>query len=69
MSGLRDLYQEVIFDHNRNPRNFGRLENANRTAEGNNPLCGDQLKLYMLVDAPASSSPPSTCPPPALTSP
>lgn len=51
MSGLRDLYQEVIFDHNRNPRNFGRLENANRTAEGNNPLCGDQLKLYMLVDA------------------
>lgn len=50
MSSLRDLYQEVIFDHNRNPRNRGSLEQANRVAEGVNPLCGDQLKLYMLVD-------------------
>lgn len=50
MSALRELYQEVIFDHNRNPRNFGRLENANRVAEGVNPLCGDELKLYLVVD-------------------
>jgi len=50
MDDLRNLYQEVIFDHNRNPRNYGKLEEANRTAEGYNPLCGDQLKLYMLLD-------------------
>lgn len=50
MEGLRDLYQEVIFDHNRRPRNFGRLECANRTAEGFNPLCGDQVNLYLHVD-------------------
>lgn len=47
MDDLRNLYQEVIFDHNRNPRNYGKLENPNRTAQGYNPLCGDQLKLYM----------------------
>lgn len=51
MSDLRDLYQEVIFDHNRNPRNFGRLEGANRKAEGFNPLCGDRLTVYLKVDA------------------
>ncbi len=50
MSDLRDLYQEVIFDHNRNPRNFGRLEGANRKAEGFNPLCGDRLTVYLKVD-------------------
>src|SRR5678816_2514637 len=51
MPDLRDLYQEVILDHNRRPRNFGRLEGANRSAEGFNPLCGDQLTLYLkLVD-------------------
>lgn len=44
---LRDLYQEVILDHNKKPRNFGRLENANRRAEGHNPLCGDRLTVYM----------------------
>lgn len=49
MSDLRELYQEVIFDHNRNPRNFGKLDMANRHAEGFNPLCGDQLSLHMLV--------------------
>lgn len=42
---LRDLYRDVILDHNRKPRNFGRLEPADATAEGNNPLCGDQLTL------------------------
>lgn len=50
MSDLRDLYQEVIFDHNRNPRNFGRLADANHHADGNNPLCGDRLRLYLRVD-------------------
>jgi len=50
MSDLRDLYQEVIFDHNRNPRNYGVLEDANRKAEGFNPLCGDQLTVYMLIN-------------------
>src|SRR5574341_1875841 len=47
---LRDLYQEVIFDHNRNPRNFRVMENANRQVEGFNPLCGDRLTLYLHVE-------------------
>jgi nitrogen fixation protein NifU and related proteins len=47
MPDLRDLYQEVILDHNRRPRNFGRLAGANRRAEGFNPLCGDKLTLYL----------------------
>jgi len=51
MPDLRDLYQEVLLDHNRRPRNFGRLAGANRSAEGFNPLCGDKLTLYLkLVD-------------------
>lgn len=50
MSDLRDLYQEVILDHNRKPRNFFRLEGANRVAEGYNPLCGDQITVYVEVD-------------------
>jgi nitrogen fixation NifU-like protein len=44
-----DLYQEVIVDHSRRPRNFGRLEGATHSAEGFNPLCGDRLKLYVHV--------------------
>ncbi|HYC80585.1 MAG TPA: SUF system NifU family Fe-S cluster assembly protein [Solirubrobacterales bacterium] len=47
---LRDLYQEVILDHNRRPRNFGTLPDANRTAEGNNPLCGDRITVYLRVE-------------------
>ena len=48
MSGdLADLYQEVIIDHGRRPRNFRELDGATRTAEGVNPLCGDQLTLYV----------------------
>ncbi|HKQ63593.1 MAG TPA: SUF system NifU family Fe-S cluster assembly protein [Methylomirabilota bacterium] len=50
MSELRELYQQVILDHNRKPRNFRVLEGANRTAEGYNPLCGDQMKLYLNVE-------------------
>ena len=47
---LKDLYRDVIVDHNRHPRNFGALKSANRTAEGHNPLCGDRLKLYADVE-------------------
>jgi len=47
---LRDLYQEVIFDHNRNPRNFRVMADANRQVEGFNPLCGDRLTLYLRID-------------------
>jgi len=50
MSDLRELYQEVILDHNRNPRNFGHLAHKNREADGHNPLCGDQLHLELLVE-------------------
>ncbi len=48
---LQDLYRELILDHARTPRNFRRLEGATHTAEGINPLCGDKLRLYLLVDA------------------
>lgn len=47
---LNDLYQEVILDHNKNPRNYYKLEGANRTAEGLNPLCGDEISVYMNLD-------------------
>jgi len=50
MVDLKDLYQEVIVDHNRNPRNFGKLDDADRVAEGYNPLCGDRLNLYVKLD-------------------
>jgi len=49
MSDLADLYQEVILDHNRRPRNFHRMADASHTAEGYNPLCGDRLTLYLKV--------------------
>ena len=47
MSELSELYQQVILDHNKKPRNFHKLETANRRAEGYNPLCGDQLNVYL----------------------
>jgi len=50
MSDLRDLYQEVILDHNRHPRNFGAIEEPTRKADGYNPLCGDRLTLYLKLD-------------------
>ena len=50
MTDLRELYQETILDHYRQPRNAGRLAEANRTAEGFNPLCGDRVKLYLKVE-------------------
>jgi nitrogen fixation NifU-like protein len=50
MSELSELYQQVILDHNKKPRNFHKLETANRSAEGYNPLCGDQLTVYMQLE-------------------
>lgn len=47
MSDLRELYQEVILDHNKSPRNFHKLETANHQGEGYNPLCGDKLTVYL----------------------
>jgi nitrogen fixation NifU-like protein len=50
-ANLRELYQEIILDHSRHPRHFGSLADANRTAEGFNPLCGDKVSIQMKVDA------------------
>jgi len=50
MSELSELYQQVILDHNKKPRNFHKLENANHSAEGFNPLCGDHLNVYLDVE-------------------
>ena len=50
MNDLRELYQETILDHYRQPRNFGRMADANRKAEGFNPLCGDKVTLYLRVE-------------------
>jgi nitrogen fixation NifU-like protein len=50
MASLSSLYQDMILDHNRSPQNYGRLANANRRVEGNNPLCGDQLTLWLKMD-------------------
>ena len=50
MSDLSDLYQEVILDHNRRPRNYGTLAGASHTARGYNPLCGDKLTIYAKVE-------------------
>ena len=50
MSELSELYQQVILDHNKKPRNFRKLETANHSAEGYNPLCGDQLTVYLNVE-------------------
>lgn len=47
---LRDLYQEVLLDHHKRPRNFGELAGANRRAEGYNPLCGDRITVYLLLE-------------------
>lgn len=50
MSELSELYQQVILDHNKKPRNFHKLETANRSAEGFNPLCGDELHVYLQLE-------------------
>ncbi len=50
MADLNELYQQVILDHNKKPRNFKQLEHANREQEGYNPLCGDQITIYLEMD-------------------
>ena len=50
MSELSDLYQEVILEHNKNPRNFREIDDADQTADGKNPLCGDALRVYLKMD-------------------
>lgn len=50
MDDLKELYQEIILDHNKHPKNFRRLERANRQAEGYNPLCGDRYNLSLRVE-------------------
>src|SRR5262245_62110211 len=47
---LKDLYRDVIVDHNRSPRNFGRIDAADAHADGHNPLCGDRLTIYVSFD-------------------
>ena len=49
MATMNELYQSVILDHNRTPRNYGHLADANRHAEGRNPLCGDELSIWLKV--------------------
>ena len=53
MSELRELYQELILDHSKKPRNFHALEGASRVAEGFNPLCGDRFTVYLHMDGDA----------------
>jgi nitrogen fixation NifU-like protein len=50
MSDLSELYQELIVDHSKRPRNFGKIENPSREAEGFNPLCGDQIHIYLSME-------------------
>ena len=50
MSELSDLYQEVILEHNKNPRNFREISDADQYADGKNPLCGDALRVYVAMD-------------------
>ena len=50
MNDLRELYQEVILDHSKRPRNLHPMPEANRTANGHNPLCGDRATVYLHVE-------------------
>lgn len=50
MSELNELYQETILEHNKNPRNFRDIDDADKTADGKNPLCGDALRVYVKMD-------------------
>ncbi len=50
MNELQELYREIILDHNRHPRNFGEIEDADRVVDGTNPLCGDKMTLYVRLD-------------------
>ena len=50
MSDLRELYQDIIMDHNKNPQNFHKLEDATKVVDGKNPLCGDHYTIYMKIE-------------------
>jgi nitrogen fixation NifU-like protein len=50
MDELRELYQEMLLDHHKHPRNYGKVDKANRKAEGYNPLCGDRVTVYLLME-------------------
>jgi len=50
MDELKELYQEIILDHNKYPKNYGEPENYNHTSEGYNPLCGDRLNIYLQIE-------------------
>ena len=50
MDDLRDLYQQLILDHNRNPQNFREMDSATAIAEGHNPLCGDEITLFLHLE-------------------
>ena len=50
MADLAELYQQIIIEHNKHPRNFRQLDGANRTAEGDNPLCGDRITMMLAID-------------------
>ena len=47
---LKELYQEIILEHGKNPRNLGKTDNFNKDAKGNNPLCGDNVHIYLKLD-------------------
>lgn len=49
MNNLRELYQQVILDHNKSPRNYGKIDNPDSFAHGNNPLCGDTIDIYLKI--------------------
>ena len=51
MDVFKDLYQQLIIDHNQSPRNFRKLENAIHSADGHNPLCGDDYEIYLKIDS------------------
>lgn len=50
MDEIKELYQQIILDHNKNPKNYGELEDYSHTSEGYNPLCGDRLNVYLQVE-------------------
>lgn len=50
MDELRELYQQIILDHNKNPKNFKQIKPASHTSEGYNPLCGDRINLYLQIE-------------------
>lgn len=50
MDEIKELYQQIILDHNKNPKNYGKPDNYNRSSEGYNPLCGDRLNIYLQIE-------------------